>query len=161
MDFRLQAINEFPVASGNKPDLSAAHYRNERRQSSAGTERQQQDHPERTRRKYTAWVVHRDWISVAGSELPTRDEQAHEYNDREQSARKPHLTLSPFRLGAQTEPSSGLKPCSDARSSLEPFPSTISLSSFPTLKKGVRLAEMCTGAPVLGFRPSRASRILT
>ena len=28
-------------------------------------------------------------------------------------------------------------------------------------KTGVRLAEMCTGSPVFGFRPSRASRTLT
>jgi hypothetical protein len=60
MNFRLQAIDELPVAPGNEPDSSAAHDRNERRQDNAGTECRQQDHPERARREFSAWVVHRD-----------------------------------------------------------------------------------------------------
>jgi len=90
MDFRLQAIGELPVAPGNEPDLSAAHYRNERRQNNAGTERHQQDHPERARREFPSRVAHHDGLRITGSELPTRDEQAHEYSDRQQPARKPH-----------------------------------------------------------------------
>jgi hypothetical protein len=108
MNFRLQAIDEPPVAPGNEPDSSAAYDRNDCRQSNAGTECHQQDHPERALRELPTWVMHRDELSVAARELPTPEEQAHEYNDRKQSARKPHLALSPFKLGAQTESLSGL-----------------------------------------------------
>jgi hypothetical protein len=46
--------------------------------------------------------------SVAAREFPAHNEQTHEDNDRDQSTRKRHLALSPFKLGAQAEPSSGL-----------------------------------------------------
>jgi hypothetical protein len=108
MNFRLQAIDEFPVAPGYEPESSAARYCYKRRQDDAGTECRQQDHPERTLRELPTWVVHRDGLCVAARELPTRNEQTHEDNDRQQSTRKPHLALSPFKLGAQTTPSPGL-----------------------------------------------------
>jgi hypothetical protein len=115
MNFRLQAIDEFPVAPGNEPDSSTTRYRNQRCQNHTGTERHQQDHPERTLREFPAWIVHRDGLSVAARKFPTRNEQAHEDNDRQQSTRKPHLALSPFELGAQPKLSSGSWPGSAAR----------------------------------------------
>ena len=108
MNFRLQAIDELPVAPGNEPDSSTAYDRNERRQNNAGTECHQQDRPERALRELPAWVMHRDELSVTAREPPTHEEQAHEYNQRKQSARKPHLALAPFKPGAQTKPSAGL-----------------------------------------------------
>src|SRR5581483_10514139 len=50
---------------------------------------------------------------------------------------------------------------SSASSAVHGFPSTRSRSSFPTLKKGTRLAWTATIAPVFGFRPSRARRCFT
>jgi len=108
MNLRLQAIRELSVAPGNEPESSAARYCYERRQNDAGTECRQQNHPERTLRELPARVVHWDGLRVAARELPPRNEQAHEDNNRQQSTRKPHLALSPFKLGAQTPPSPGL-----------------------------------------------------
>src|SRR3989338_2291281 len=42
----------------------------------------------------------------------------------------------------------------------EPLPSTLSLSSLPTLKNGTFLAATDTTAPLFGFLPSRARRCL-
>jgi hypothetical protein len=97
MDFGLQAIDELSVASGNEPNSSPAHGCDDRRQNGTGTERRQQNHPECARGKFPGWMVHHDWLSVAGRELPAHNEQGHEDNGRDQSTHNPHRTLSPFR----------------------------------------------------------------